>query len=299
MPVEYGRGVANGNVVVPIEIEEAIAFRDGAAIAFGELQSYLAARDLPATRSVQLALAGLDTRLGDAERGTAVADPDEVKALAIPATSTLGDVYPADWKAGTAEADFDVIATLLKKVSALAVAGDLRRAESSRLEAYATFELGPEQRLRGLAPSLFQRVEGLFWYGADGHDGLAQLLAPERDARTSSPRPWPRSTRRSRAPPSSDRRRPQSRAAVVTNSGDHRLPGGPRGRAHPRRADGQPRRRPSAGSGSRSWPASASRIVASAFTWVVAQTVLTSARRTTARGCEAVVSLDRDRRCCS
>ncbi len=30
--------------------------------------------------------------------------------------------------------------------------------------------------MRGLAPSLFQRVEGLFWYGADGHDGLAQLV---------------------------------------------------------------------------------------------------------------------------
>ncbi|HXQ85971.1 MAG TPA: hypothetical protein VN746_04805, partial [Gaiella sp.] len=217
VPVEYGRGVANGNVVVPIEIQEAIAFRDGAAIAFGELQSYLAARDLPATRSVRLALAGLDARLGDAERGTAVADPDEVKALATTATSTLGDVYPADWKAGTAEADFDVIATLLKKVSALAVAGDLRRAESSRLEAYATFELGPEQRLRGLAPSLFQRVEGLFWYGADGHDGLAQLLRQNAtaDELAGTMAALDLALRESAEAIGSG---PQSRAAVVTNS---------------------------------------------------------------------------------
>jgi high-affinity iron transporter len=163
-------------VVVPIEIQESIAFRDGAATAFGDLQSYLAGRDLAATRVVQNALGALDTRLGDAERGTAVADPADVKALAKTATDSLDDVYPDDWKAGTAEADFDVIATLLRKVTALAATGDMRRAESSRLEAYATFELGPEQRLRGLAPSLFQRVEGLFWYGADGHDGLAQLL---------------------------------------------------------------------------------------------------------------------------
>ena len=176
VPVEYARGVANGSVVVPIEIQESIAFRDGAATAFGDLQSYLAARDLAATRAVQNALGALDTRLGDAERGTAVADPADVKALARAATDSLDDVYPDDWKAGTAEADFDVIATLLRKVTALATTGDMRRAESSRLEAYATFELGPEQRLRGLAPSLFQRVEGLFWYGADGHDGLAQLL---------------------------------------------------------------------------------------------------------------------------
>ena len=182
VPVEYARGVANGTVVVPIEIQEAIAFRDGAAIAFGDLQSYLAGRDLAATRSVQHALGELDVRLGDAERGTTVADPAEVEELTRTATAALDDVYPGDWKKGTAEADFDVIATLLRKVTALAVAGDLRRAESSRLEAYATFELGPEQRLRGLAPSLFQRIEGLFWYGADGHDGLAQLLRQNASA---------------------------------------------------------------------------------------------------------------------
>jgi len=217
VPVEYGRGVANGNVVVPIEIQEAIAFRDGAAVAFGELQSYLAARDLAATRSVQRALAGLDTRLADAERGTAVADPDEVRSLTKSATSVLDDVYPDDWKAGTAEADFDVIATLLKKVSALAAAGDLRRAESSRLEAYATFELGPEQRLRGLAPSLFQRVEGLFWYGADGHDGLAQLLRQNAsaDELAATMAALDLALKESAEAIGSG---PQSRAAIVTNS---------------------------------------------------------------------------------
>jgi high-affinity iron transporter len=182
VPIEYGRGVAAGSVVVPIEIQEAIAFRDGAAIAFGELQSYLARRDLAATRSVRRVLTELDSQLGDAERGSAVADPDAVGRLAKTATAALDGAYPADWKAGTAEADFDVIATLLEKVSALAAAGDMRRAESSRLEAYATFELGPEQRLRGLAPSLFQRVEGLFWYGADGHAGLAQLMRQNANA---------------------------------------------------------------------------------------------------------------------
>jgi high-affinity iron transporter len=182
VPIEYARGVANGTVVVPIEIQEAIAFRDGAAVAFGELQSYLAQRNLAATRSVRRTLAELDGQLGDAERGAAVADPDAVDRLARTATAALDDVYPDDWKAGTAEADFDVIATLLRKVTALAAAGDMRRAESSRLEAYATFELGPEQRLRGLAPSLFQRVEGLFWYGADGHSGLAQLMRQNASA---------------------------------------------------------------------------------------------------------------------
>ena len=55
-------------------------------------------------------------------------------------------------------------------------AGEYARAEQARLEAYGFFEFGPEQRLRGLAPSLFATTEGLFWYGAEGHPGLAQLI---------------------------------------------------------------------------------------------------------------------------
>src|SRR4029078_11220531 len=39
VPVEYGRGIANGRVVVPIEIQEEIAVRHGAALAFGARQS--------------------------------------------------------------------------------------------------------------------------------------------------------------------------------------------------------------------------------------------------------------------
>src|SRR6185437_11229917 len=83
--------------------------------------------------------------------GTAVADPGEVESYAKTATSALDDVYPDDWKAGTAEADFDVIATLLRKVTALATTGDMRRAESSRLEAYATFELAETMAALDLA----------------------------------------------------------------------------------------------------------------------------------------------------
>ena len=55
-------------------------------------------------------------------------------------------------------------------------AGQFSQAEQARLEAYAFFEFGPEQRLRGLANDLFVEVEGLFWYGADGLPGLAQLV---------------------------------------------------------------------------------------------------------------------------
>ena len=124
--------------------------------------------------------------LADTERGTRIAAPQAVEATAAKALASLDTTYPEEWKGDNTQADFDVIATLLQKVGAAVAAGDYRRAESSRLEAYATFELGPEQHLRGLAPSLFQRVEGLFWYGADGNDGLAQLVRAKRHGRRDS-----------------------------------------------------------------------------------------------------------------
>src|SRR6185436_17415678 len=64
----------------------------------------------------------------------------------------------------------------LDRVQAAAAAGEWGTAEQARLEAYGVFELGPEQRLRGLAPGLFRSIEGLFWYGDSGSDGLVQLV---------------------------------------------------------------------------------------------------------------------------
>jgi high-affinity iron transporter len=77
-----------------------------------------------------------------------------------------------------------VIRTSLDRVLGAVRAGEYAKAEQARLEAYAVFEFGPEQRLRGLAPELFTQTEGLFWYGADGLSGLAQLIrrkAPAED----------------------------------------------------------------------------------------------------------------------
>ena len=86
------------------------------------------------------------------------------------------EIFPDEWQDAGAAADFDVIRTSLDRVVGAVRAGEYGKAEQARLEAYAFFEFGPEQRLRGLAPDLFARSEGLFWYGADGFPGLAQLI---------------------------------------------------------------------------------------------------------------------------
>ena len=118
-------------------------------------------------------------------------------------------------------------------------------AEQARLEAYGVFELGPEQRLRGLAPRLFRGVEGYFWYGETTVDGLVQLVK-RKARRQSSPRPAPRSTTRSRSRRQRIGAGPGSRVLDRLEQRDDRLPRGPRGSAHPGGADGEHGRRAAA-----------------------------------------------------
>jgi high-affinity iron transporter len=182
VPVEYARGVDGGRVMLDFEVQEAVTFRDGASQAFGELEAALAVRDRAATRRLALLLAGLGHDLGAAARHTSVADPEIVKRNADSALALIDDLYPEEWKGAGATADFDVISGTLDRLEGAVAAEQYSRAEQARLEAYAFFEFGPEQRLRGLAPDLFVRVEGLFWYGADGLPGLAQLVKRRSDA---------------------------------------------------------------------------------------------------------------------
>ena len=174
--IEYGRGVSNGKVTKDFEIQEAITFRDGAAASFADLEPVLLERDPGATRRVKGALASLATILVKASRGDIAAAPEAVDAIVGSSVDDLAALYPSSWKAAAEAADFDVIAAALDRMQAAAASGDWGAAESARIEAYGIFELGPEQRLRGLAPSLFQNVESLFWYGGGDHDGLVRLI---------------------------------------------------------------------------------------------------------------------------
>ena len=176
VPIEYGRGVKDGRVTLEFEIQEAVTFRDGAASAFHDVEPALMAASAAATRRLGSALDALGTALAEASRGAAVASPDDVRSTTDEALGLIDRLYPSSWKEASKTADFDVIAATLDRLQAAVATGDWKQAETARLEAYGVFELGPEQRLRGLAPSLFQEVEGYFWYGAGGHDGLVQLL---------------------------------------------------------------------------------------------------------------------------
>lgn len=176
VPVEYGRGVKQGQVVVDIEIQEAQTFLDGARAAFNDLRLPLSTLDAARTAEVAPLLDGLQTWMHDAGLHQNVAEPDEVKTAASDAASTLKAIYPSEWERGGGVADFDVVASLLDQMEKAVAAKQYKQAESARLEAYAIFDAGPEKHLLGFAPHLARKIEELFWQGTSDHPGLAYLL---------------------------------------------------------------------------------------------------------------------------
>ncbi len=217
VPIEYGRGVSDGRVRLDFEIQEAITFRDAAAAAFRDVQPVLLAREPAAARRLGSRLATLEDALAAASRGSRVEDPEVVSATADEALQLTDRLYPEAWKDAAETADFDVIGATLDRLEAAVASGEWARAEQARLEAYGVFELGPEQRLRGLAPSLFRKVEGYFWYGEGGVDGLVQLLkrkaSPAEIATTRAALDEALAASEARIGSG-----PGSRAAIVTNS---------------------------------------------------------------------------------
>jgi high-affinity iron transporter len=120
----------------------------------------------------------------DAQEGKRVVTLDTLKSTQKRASDEIDGLLPSDWKLDDNQSDFDLMAISLDRMEAAVGAGQWKAAEQSRLEAYAFFEFGPELSLRAIAPDIVNRIEGLVWFGADGKEGLATLIAkkqPRRD----------------------------------------------------------------------------------------------------------------------
>ena len=177
VPVEYGRGVKDGRVTLDFEIQEADAFQRGAEAAFKDLQATLAKRDPRTTERVAGQLDQLAAIVDEATRRTeGVTDAGAVEQLTGEVEDGLEAAMPKAWREETDESDYDLIALTLDRMEAAVGAGQYQQAEQARLEAYAFFEFGPERRLKAFDPGLALDVEGLIWFGALDHEGLAKLI---------------------------------------------------------------------------------------------------------------------------
>jgi high-affinity iron transporter len=183
VPVEYDHGTDDGRVTIAFEIQEAIAFTEGAQSAFNDLQAPLQERDPAGVETVEAALAQLDRYSRDANEGAEVVDLENVEAAHDRASDALDEMFPEQWKESDTEADFDLIDISLDQMEAAINAGEREQAEQARLSAYAFFEFGPERFLNSLDPQLVAEVEGLVWYGARGKEGLAELIASDGSGR--------------------------------------------------------------------------------------------------------------------
>jgi high-affinity iron transporter len=177
VPVEYGRGVEGRRVTKAFEVQEAIAFRDGAESAFADLEAALTRRDARDAETVQRSLERLQDMVEAAGTGGKVATKGEIEAVHKRAKAALGRAVPKSWKQSSTESDFDLIDLTLDRVDAAVAAGEWKQAEQARLEAYAFFEFGPELRLKAFDPQLSADVEGLVWFGARGEKGMASLIS--------------------------------------------------------------------------------------------------------------------------
>jgi high-affinity iron transporter len=177
VPVEYARGVRNGQVTIDLEIREAITFHAGASAAFADLRDQLEQRDRATTERIADQFAAIDAILAAAGARSAVADPDEVTQRSEALLSELRTLLPPEWQLQDGGADFDVVRTALDQMEQAVRAGEYALAESARLEAYAIMEIGPEVKLIAFAPQLTPVIEGYFWYGQAEQKGLAYLIA--------------------------------------------------------------------------------------------------------------------------
>ncbi len=176
VPIEYGRGIRNGEVAVDLEIREAATFHEGALAAFNDLRDSLEARDAARTEQAGALLERIGQAVASASMHRVTTSPDALRADSSRLVELLGEVMPPDWLKQDAAADFDVVATALDQMEQAVKQGEYALAESARVEAYAILESGPEARIVAFAPHLKTPIEGLFWFGYEGGEGLASLL---------------------------------------------------------------------------------------------------------------------------
>ena len=275
--VEYGRGVANGRVLRDFEIQEGITFQSGALSAFHDIEPMLLKRNETTARTIAASLEQLGTDLQNAASGKRVVDPKVLDTHTKAIMSATDTLFPKAWLKRDVSADFDLIAGSLDRMQKAAEAGQYHVAEQARIEAYAFFELGPEQRLRGLAPELFARSEGLFWYGSGSSDGLATLINGRAPAAEISANRLALNRALSDAEEAVGTG-PKSRATVITNTAIIVFREGLEAvlilAALMASFKGAQRRlrRPM-------WVGVGAALVASAVTWVIAQTIMTGLAR--------------------
>lgn len=173
--VEYKDGVRNGQITVPIEYQEATTFLAQARSLYEELRPIMSQSDSAQTEQLAVYFANIDTLV------QSYGDSSEVRVLVDESKKIITATLPLNLT-GSTTAMFTVITTLLDEIEQSIADGRYIDAEQTRLQAYALFDFGPEQKLLAFAPDLAFQIESLFWYGDTNGDGLARIIATRQSS---------------------------------------------------------------------------------------------------------------------
>ena len=172
--IEYRDGVRNGQITIETEYREALTFRDQAEVFLAELYPRISAADPVAAERLVVLLQEMKQSLDHLDDRQLVRSQVE-EALTL-TEQTLGDVV----RDNSGEGIFNVVEALLNEMEQQVARGEYELAESSRIQAYALFDAGPELRLMAFSPDLVARLDGLFWHGYQGQPGLSLAVAQRR-----------------------------------------------------------------------------------------------------------------------
>jgi high-affinity iron transporter len=143
------------------------------------LKDLLDERDHDQTVQAYALFESLGKQLSETGTGRSVASPEAIKSQTQELSVILEGLIPEEWLKSSAQGDFDVIASMLDQMLVAVRNGEYDLAESSRLDAYAIMETGPEAKLMVFAPELKLQLEELFWNGQGKSKGLAYLIKSE------------------------------------------------------------------------------------------------------------------------
>lgn len=174
--MEYGRGVVDGKVTKDLEIQEAIIFHAGAYAAFTDLKDLLNEINPEQTQQADAFFESVGNQLAEAGTGKKVVSAEAMQSQTDELKIMLESFIPETWLKQSASADFDVIDSMLDQMQNAVRSGEYSLAESSRLDAYAIMETGPEAKVMVFAPQLKLKLEELFWNGQGEYKGLAYLI---------------------------------------------------------------------------------------------------------------------------
>ena len=170
VPIEYDDGTDDGQVTIPFELQEAVAFIDGAAARHSPTSSRRSTGPTPAAVDEVEARCSPSSRLSRRRNeGGEVAPPDEIEAAHETAATGFDGMLPEEWQESSSEADFDLIDISLDQMEAAVSAGEREQAEQARLIRLRVLRVraGASCCAR-LDPALDAGGGGLIWYGANG-----------------------------------------------------------------------------------------------------------------------------------